>query len=72
MATGPQRYRIEILRPALKELEALPREDQEHLTAEINALADNPRPRGAEKLKGVDDQYRIRVRVLPGHLHDPG
>jgi len=32
------------------------------LTAEINALADDPRPRGVEKLKGVADQYRIRLR----------
>jgi mRNA interferase RelE/StbE len=61
MATGPQRYRVEIMRSALKQLEALPREEQERLTTEINALADDPRPPGVEKLKGVADQYRIRV-----------
>jgi mRNA interferase RelE/StbE len=61
MATGPRRYRIEIMRPALKQLEALSREEQERLTTEINGLADDPRPRGVEKLKGVADQYRIRV-----------
>jgi mRNA interferase RelE/StbE len=60
MATGP-RYQVAIMRSALKQLAALPREEQERLTAEINALADNPRPRGVEKLKGEDDQYRIRV-----------
>ena len=60
MATGP-RYRVEIMRPALKQLAALPREEQERVTADINALADDPRPRGVEKLKGEDDQYRIRV-----------
>jgi mRNA interferase RelE/StbE len=61
MATGPQRYRVEIMRSALKQLEALRREEQERLTAEINALADDPRPSGVERLKGVADQYRIRV-----------
>jgi mRNA interferase RelE/StbE len=61
MATGPQRYRVEIMRSALKQLEALPREEQERLTKEINALADDPRPPGVERLKGVADQYRIRV-----------
>jgi mRNA-degrading endonuclease RelE of RelBE toxin-antitoxin system len=43
MATGPRRYRIEIMRSALKQLETLPREDQQRLTAEINALTDERR-----------------------------
>jgi mRNA interferase RelE/StbE len=60
MATGPP-YRIEIMRPALKQLAALPREEQVRVTADINALAGNPRPRGVEKLKGQDEKYRIRV-----------
>src|SRR4051794_16463867 len=60
MATGP-RYRVEIDRTALKQLSALPREDQERIAAHVNALADDPRPHGVEKLKGFVDQYRIRV-----------
>jgi mRNA interferase RelE/StbE len=67
MATGPRRYHVEISRPAAKQFEALPRREQERIMPELLGLADDPRPRGAQKLKGVDDQYRIRVgdyRVL--------
>jgi mRNA interferase RelE/StbE len=60
VATGP-RSRVEILRPALKRLAELPREEQDRVAADINALADNPRPHGVEKIKGEHDQYRIRV-----------
>jgi mRNA interferase RelE/StbE len=49
MATGPL-YRIEIMRSAMKQLGALPREEQERVTTEINALAAEPRPHGVEKL----------------------
>ncbi len=63
MATGePDRpYRVEFARPALKEFEALPRQAQERIAPRITALAEDPRPRGVEKLKGQSDQYRIRV-----------
>jgi mRNA interferase RelE/StbE len=60
MATGP-RYRVEFTNPALEQLRDLPREEQERMVPRINALADDPRPRGVEKLQGEDDLYRIRV-----------
>jgi len=63
MAAGGDapRYRVEFTRPALKEFGDLPRKAQERIAPRIDALAVTPRPRGVEKLKGVDDQYRIRV-----------
>lgn len=61
MATGGTDYTVEFTRPALKEFLALPRDAQEQIGPRINALAQNPRPRGVEKLKGVEGQYRIRV-----------
>lgn len=62
MSTGPPpRYRVEFARAALKEFRALPREAQESIAPKINALAENPRPHGVEKLKGQVDQYRIRA-----------
>jgi mRNA interferase RelE/StbE len=61
MATNPG-YRIEIMRPALKQLGAIPRRDQERLRDAINDLTDDPRPDGSVKLKGAND-YRIRVGV---------
>ena len=52
-------YRIEIKRSAVKELEAVPAKDRRRITTKIQALADNPRPAGCEKLSG-HDKYRIR------------
>jgi mRNA interferase RelE/StbE len=67
VATGPRRYHVEISRAAAKQFEALPRREQERIMPALLALADDPRPHGVVKIKGVDDQYRIRVgeyRVL--------
>jgi mRNA interferase RelE/StbE len=55
-------YSVLIKRSAAKELEAVPKKDREKLVARIQALADNPRPLGSEKLAG-DDKYRIRYGV---------
>jgi mRNA interferase RelE/StbE len=46
-------------RSAVKELERVPTKDRHRIVTRIGALADNPRPAGAEKLSG-DDKYRIR------------
>ena len=37
------------------------KQGQARLKPKIDKLAENPRPRGAEKLKGEDGLYRIRV-----------
>lgn len=61
------RYEIEISRTAERQLGKLPRHDQRRLSRTILTLAINPFPRGARKLSGYDDVYRIRVgnyRVL--------
>jgi mRNA interferase RelE/StbE len=55
------RYRVEFTRPAIKELQDLPRNVQERILARAEALAINPRTHGTEKLSGADDLYRIRV-----------
>lgn len=39
----------------------MPVKDRQRIATHIGALADNPRPGGAEKLSG-DDKYRIRQR----------
>ncbi len=52
-------YSILITRSAAKELERVPTKDRERIVRRIGALADDPRPTGAEKLSG-DDKYRIR------------
>ena len=61
------RFEIEITRSAEKRLGAVPRADQKRLAQAMLALAEEPRPRGARKLTGYEDVFRIRVgryRVL--------
>lgn len=59
---GPEpRYRVEFAPSAQRQFRDLPRPVQERIVPRIRALAEQPRPRGAEKLAGTTDQYRIRV-----------
>jgi mRNA interferase RelE/StbE len=62
------RFRLVIKKSAAKELEKIPgKRDRQRLVERIAALAENPRPLGAEKLSGTRDKYRIRqgdYRVL--------
>ena len=55
------RYEIEISRTAEKQLGRLPRADQERVARAMLALADDPFPRGARKLTGYDDVFRVRA-----------
>ena len=52
-------YSLEIKRSAAKELAQLPPKDRGRVVARIQALADDPRPVGAEKLSG-QERYRVR------------
>jgi mRNA interferase RelE/StbE len=59
-------YRLLIKPSAVKELESLPQKDRRRIVRRVQALAENPRPPGAEKLTGVE-LYRVRqgdYRVL--------
>jgi mRNA interferase RelE/StbE len=59
-------YRLLIKPSAVKELEALPKKDSRRVVRRVQALAEDPRPQGAEKLKGAN-LYRVRqgdYRVL--------
>ena len=49
-------------RSAAKELEAVrSREDRRRIVTRIRSLADDPRPRGSQKLSGLA-KYRVRQR----------
>jgi mRNA interferase RelE/StbE len=48
-----------LTRSAAKEIEALPDKDRRRVVARIAALADDPRPSGAQRLSGAE-QYRLR------------
>lgn len=54
------RYRILIKPSAVKEIEKIPfKKDRQRIVSKISGLAENPRPRGCEKLSS-QDKYRIR------------
>jgi len=53
------KYKIEIKKSAVKELNNLQSNDLKRIVKLIQNLADNPRPPGCKKLTG-DEKYRIR------------
>jgi mRNA interferase RelE/StbE len=55
------RYTVEVKPPARKELEALPDNMLARVVRKLDALRDAPRPAGCKKLKGYEDQWRVRV-----------
>jgi mRNA interferase RelE/StbE len=54
------RYSVSLKKSVLKDLEPLPRADRLRVMDRIGDLADDPRPRGCEKLSALE-RYRIRV-----------
>ena len=54
-------YSVEMKPSARKELEALPDNLLARIVPKIDALAQTPRPTGCKKLKGHQDQWRIRA-----------
>jgi mRNA interferase RelE/StbE len=54
-------YEIIITKTIQKQLDNLPNNIQERVYQKIAQLAEEPRPDGAVKLKGYDNEYRIRI-----------
>ncbi|MBI5288978.1 MAG: type II toxin-antitoxin system RelE/ParE family toxin [Chloroflexi bacterium] len=54
------RYEVEVVRSAQRAVKRLPAEYRERVARAIEALGDNPRPRGSQKLSGFDG-WRLRV-----------
>jgi mRNA interferase RelE/StbE len=53
-------YSLRIKKSALKDLEAIPtKADRRRVVKRIESLADDPRPRGVQKLSGKE-RYRLR------------
>ena len=67
-------YKISFRRSAEKELRKVPHSDLRRVMDRIGALSGNPRPAGAQMLKGEDRYYRIRPRDyrVIYELDDPG
>jgi mRNA interferase RelE/StbE len=62
------RYELRVRPSVTKELRGLPKEEVKHILARIEALRDDPRPPGSEKLSALE-RYRIRqgnYRIIYG------
>jgi mRNA interferase RelE/StbE len=55
------RYSIEISRTAERQLKRLPQAERQRIARTVAMLAIEPRPRGARKLAGYDDVFRVRT-----------
>lgn len=53
-------YRLLFKQSVAKDLRELPRQDLERILERIEALAEDPRPPGCEKLSAQGDRYRVR------------
>ena len=54
-------YNVVVPKPIQKQLDELQKDLRMRITDRISALADNPRPDGVVKLKGSENEYRIRI-----------
>ncbi|MBW4623080.1 MAG: type II toxin-antitoxin system RelE/ParE family toxin [Cyanosarcina radialis HA8281-LM2] len=54
-------YEVIIPKPVRKQLDALPEDISARILDKILSLAEDPRPSGVKKLKGFDNEYRIRI-----------
>ncbi|CAD5916278.1 Plasmid stabilization system protein [Planktothrix tepida] len=54
-------YTVIIPKLVQKQLDNLPEDIRQRITAKILSLTIEPRPIGVKKLKGFDNEYRVRV-----------
>jgi mRNA interferase RelE/StbE len=50
-------YEIVFTKSALKELVSLPGQEVKRIVDRIDLLANDPRPHGSKKLKGLENEY---------------
>jgi mRNA interferase RelE/StbE len=54
-------YEIIVSKSAAKELSKLPKQVNNKIIKVILALSGDPRPNGAKKLRGISENWRIRI-----------
>ncbi|MBE9013051.1 type II toxin-antitoxin system RelE/ParE family toxin [Pseudanabaenaceae cyanobacterium LEGE 13415] len=54
-------YAIVTPKVVQKQLDALPDEIYQRIFKKLEKLTEDPRPDGVTKLKGLEDEYRIRI-----------
>jgi mRNA interferase RelE/StbE len=66
-------YQIRIKKSAIKELSKLPKPIATKISKEIDRFKTNPYPKGYKKLKGSENNYRLRIgnyRILYSIYND--
>jgi mRNA interferase RelE/StbE len=54
-------YSVIVPKPVQKQLNQLSEEVRDRILDKILEFVENPRPSGVKKLKGYDNEYRVRV-----------
>jgi len=54
-------YGVIIPKPVQKQIDKLPKETRDRILEKILELVEEPRSSGTKKLKGSDNEYRVRV-----------
>lgn len=54
-------YQVIVPKPVQRQLDRLPRRVRDRIIERVLALKENPRPTGCVKLKGYENEYRIRI-----------
>jgi mRNA interferase RelE/StbE len=54
-------YEVIIPKPVTKQLDNIPKQVRSRIIEKILSLAEEPRPSKVKKLKGFDNEYRVRV-----------
>lgn len=54
-------YQVVIPKPVQKQLDDVPDDVRDRIIKRIVMLKEHPRPRGCIKLKGYENEYRIRI-----------
>ncbi|HEY9848742.1 MAG TPA: type II toxin-antitoxin system RelE/ParE family toxin [Leptolyngbyaceae cyanobacterium] len=54
-------YAVLIPKPVQKQLDNLPEDVRSRIVEKVVSLGEEPRPPGVKKLKGFENEYRVRV-----------
>lgn len=54
-------YQVIVPKPVQKQLDSLPHDVRDRIVKRLLILKENPRPPGCIKLKGHENEYRIRI-----------
>jgi mRNA interferase RelE/StbE len=54
-------YQVIIPKPVARQLDRLPKSVRDSVLTKLTQLKETPRPKGCAKLRGYENEYRIRI-----------